>query len=109
MTAPAALAEAVCGINAGLIFDPVEGVLAAGCTAGFVADCAGGLAAGLEDGGVERELAGEVVTGKAGDCTTAVDLDCAGGCKLADALAFMGLAREPAASGLASGVQTMSW
>jgi hypothetical protein len=33
----------------------------------------------------------------------AVDLDCSGGCKLADALAFKGLAGEAATTGFASG------
>ena len=64
---PAGLAGAVCGMNAGFIFDPIAGVPPAGCTTDFDADCAGGLAAGLVDGGVVREFVGEVVAGKAGD------------------------------------------
>ncbi len=99
---PADLAETVSGISAGFIFDPVAGVPLVDCTAGISTDWTSGLAAGLVDDGVVRELAGELVTGKAGDCMAATDLDCAGGCKLADALACKGLVGEAATSGAMS-------
>jgi len=111
LTVPDGLAGAVSGINAGLIFDLiagadlVAGAPLAGCTAGLWTDCAGDLAAVPVEVAIARDVVGALVAGEANTGLAAVpdDTGFAGGCSLASAFAFTGLASKPMTRGLADG------